>query len=59
MDTDPETLARRICALEVKHRRGRPWDALSDEQRASRIKQAAGLQRNYALAGAPPSRGIK
>ena len=59
MDTDPETLARRICALEVKHRRGRPWAALSDEQRASRIKQAAGLQRNYALAGAPPSRGIK
>lgn len=59
MDTDPETLAQRICALEVKHRRGRPWDALSDEQRASRIRQAAGLQRNYALGGDSPSRGLK
>lgn len=56
---DTEALARRICALEVKHRRGRPWDALSDEQRASRIRQAEGLQRNYDLAGDSPSRGIK
>ena len=59
MDIDPETLARRICALEVKHRRGRPWDALSEEQRASRIRQAAGLQRNYAISGDAPSKGMR
>lgn len=52
-----EQYAQAICALEVKHRRGRPWGALTDAERASRIKQAEGLMRNYALAGNPPSKG--